>query len=571
LCAKAGLPIPVDGSSQAELDNLNILSIEKLLSKGAFIIFNRFDEVLDDSGTPHPDFLKIFTYFEKVPVLSQSPFITLSRRWPEFQDAFKNNIGYLRLKGVSDKHLIHILKAEVHRIDPNFNVNENDLLDLGQKLHGYPLAGKLAAPMLVKYSAEYLLNNLHIIQQLRVDIAEDIIARLTLTTEELTILEILAIFESPLESFYVGSVSNISSEELIKHIDNLVNLNLIETIGNGLILHPLINDFYLKLASVSSFYKEIVEKLTVISLNNLKTLPSDDPKYVFWLTKSCRLLFYSGKYQEGQLLRRDLIGELKNAAIQLYQRQEYASSLEFCNEYLESDPYDKAIIFTKARALSRLGKLNESVQILKKMIITETRDNLISKFNYGIGRGYVENSQNSGVNIDEAIPYFLESIRINDHPTALQSMAELLFRQGKYEEAESFIERKLRVTPADPFGLSIYADILWKLGKRPEALGKIIEALRHQPKNSNFLFRAGRFLYDSNRLEDAYSYIKAALNNDETYLDARLSLADICLDLDKIEEATQHIRFLEDKIKGDKKAILDSINANLKLKQNKID
>jgi tetratricopeptide (TPR) repeat protein len=156
----------------------------------------------------------------------------------------------------------------------------------------------------------------------------------------------------------------------------------------------------------------------------------------------------------------------------------------------------------------------------------------------------------------------LKSLQINEHPSALQTMAEILFRQSLFADAASFIERKLDESPIDPFALSIYADILWQLDRKSEALTKIIEALKHQPRNANFWFRAGRFLQDSNELEQAFEYFSRALNIDNVYLDARLSLADVCLDMRNPEGAKAQIDFLENKVKGEKIAILNSIRAN---------
>ena len=73
-------------------------------------------------------------------------------------------------------------------------------------------------------------------------------------------------------------------------------------------------------------------------------------------------------HEESRKLRRDLIGELKDAAIKLYQRQDYSNSLLFCNDFLESKPDDKDVLFTKARCLSRIGKISESKNILENLI-----------------------------------------------------------------------------------------------------------------------------------------------------------------------------------------------------------
>jgi tetratricopeptide (TPR) repeat protein len=567
LCSKAGLPIPIDGAATEELYNKNILALESLLAQGNFIVFNKVESILDDDGKPNEDILFILNYFKDKEISKKQPIILLSTRWIELKTFPKRNIGFLRISGLTTKHMGHILNSEIERVDPHFEKNFGQIDKIAELLHGYPLAGKLAAPLVVKYKAEYLINNLHVVNQLKIDIAEDIISKVQLNEYEIELLEILSIFEYPLKPNFLNRVLNVDIETFNKYVDNLVSFNLIETNGDALLLHPLVNDFYLKLARISPKFLFYCEKLAEISKEHLESLESLDDNYVYWLTNTCRMLFYCGKQEESRKLRRDLIGELKDAAIKLYQRQDYTQSLEMCNEFLETKPTDSDVLFTKARCLSRIGKVTESVAILEDLLRNESKTFKLSKYNYAIGRAYIENTQkNEERNLAKAQEYFLKSIRINEHPSALQSMAELLFRQDKYEDAAGFLEKKLKDSPTDPFALSVYSDILWAMNRKTEALEKIIEVLKHQPKNTNFLFRAGRFFQESNEPEQAYHFYSKAAEIDASYLDAKLSLCDICLDLEKTEEAKRHIDFLKDKVKGEKQNILDAITVNYFLK-----
>jgi tetratricopeptide (TPR) repeat protein len=469
---------------------------------------------------------------------------------------------------LSDKHLSYILKTEIERISPNSIQNVDAIEKIGSLLLGYPLAGKLAAPLIVKYGPEYLLTNLHLINQIKIDIAEDILSQMSIGSTEVEIMELLAVFEDSLNPSIVAEILNMDSEDFHKYIDAIFSHNLIETDGESLILHPLVNDFYFKLARVSPNFTAISEKLSDVAKKELDKLTVFDKEYVFWLTKTCRLLFYCGKHNEARLLRNDLLGELRYAAIKLYERRDYSLALEYCNEYLETFPNDKEILFTRARCLSRLGKVEDAVELLHDLKDEEINKHQIAKLNYALGRTYIENSQIDEDYLDKAQEYLSESLTINEHQSALQSMGELLFRKNRMEDAASFIERKLQYSPSDPYALSIYSEILWAMDRKPEALAKIIEALKHQPKNPNFIFRAGRFLYDSGKYDEAYKYFSQAVALDESYFDARLSLADLCLDLDYIDEAKNHIDYLDGKLKGDKRNILDSIIANYSLKIN---
>lgn len=570
LCSKAGLELPKDGATDIELNKSNLLAIETLLAKGSFIVFNRMESILDDDGAPNIDILNIIDHFKEKDILAQYPLIFLSTRWLKLNNIDRKIFDNLNVKGLTNKHLSQIIGSEIERTDPGKKYNINSLSKISELLHGYPLAGRLAAPFIVKYGIDYLSENIQVINKLKIDIAEEILSKAELNESEIEILEVLAIFEHPLNTKHLNDIIDIQIDDFNKGIDNLVSFNLIETDGNGLLLHPLVNDFYLRLARNSPNFKKITEKLSEIAKEHLKNLQTTDKNYVYWLTNACRLLFYCGKQNESFQLRRDLIGELKEAAIKLYQRQDYSTSLSFCNDFLESRPNDKDILFTKSRCLSRLGKVNESINVLEKLTVHESSKYRLSKYKYAIGRVYIENSQKDAGYLDEAERYFMDSIRINEHETALQSMGELLFRKNRLEEAAAFIERKLETSPTDPYALSIYSDILWSMGRKSEAISKIMDVLRFQPKNPNFLFRAGRFLAESNNSKEAYNFFSNVVKIDDSYLDARLSLADTCIDLGYFDEAKKHIDILNHKVKGEKINVLESIKANYFLKSDNI-
>lgn len=368
LCSRAGLPLPQDGAPQPELFDLNIAALEQLISKKTFIIFNRVESLLDEDGFPHEDILEIIKYFSNNEISVYTPLCFLSTRWFKLPPANKTAFQFLQLKGLSNIHLVHIIQTEIERITSKQKYDRDALLTMASPLQGYPLAGKLAAPLIVQYGLEYLQQNVHLIHDLKVDIAEEIISKINVEEEELQVLEIIAIFDNPLNLLRIKNILHFEDNQMISIIDKLSSKNLIESQGDGLVLHPLVNDYYLKSARKNSKFNYYAENLADMAKSNLAQIDSTHPKYVFWLINACRLLFYCGKLHEGRALRQDLIGEVKNAAIKLYHRQEYSTALEFCNDYLETKPDDIDILYTKSRCLSRLGELDQSLDMLQSLI-----------------------------------------------------------------------------------------------------------------------------------------------------------------------------------------------------------
>jgi hypothetical protein len=93
---------------------------------------------------------------------------------------------------MDSQHIATILESESSRMSRTFS-RSPQLKSLAEHLFGYPLAGRLAAPLVVKYSPEYLLENLAHITSLRRDIAEAILASTDFSDTQKRLLQILAV------------------------------------------------------------------------------------------------------------------------------------------------------------------------------------------------------------------------------------------------------------------------------------------------------------------------------------------------------------------------------------------
>jgi len=281
-------------------------------------------------------------------------------------------------------------------------------------------------------------------------------------------------------------------------------------------------------------------------------------EYITWLATACRTLFLCGEPGEAQKLRRDFTGEMRIAAIELYQRQEFDLSEKYCREYLSYDPEDFDIKFHLARNLSRLGEPDESLRVIGQL---EERKDLSpfrkSKLFFAKARTYLEKRD-----LEAARDHFLKSLELHeDFLPALEGITEVLLKLDQIEDAEGFINRALKVSPADSFALSLKADILWRRGDHKSAIENMMAVVKAQPENASFLFRLGRFLHRTGLNEEAYEHFKRAKHSDNSFLDARLSFASVCIDLGRLEEAIAEIESLRSKGSVEKRAVLAGIEA----------
>ncbi len=576
LCSKAGIDIPDDGSDSATLYNHNLLAIDTLLQKGVCILFTGIESILDDDGIPNQDFLTLLEVYKDNPNLVSHPWFLVSTRWPRISCLDPSTVQDLKVDSLETRHLGTIIRYEVELTSPNANVSEEDILLLAEKLHGYPLAGRIAAPILARYGSISYLNDRmgkHVVEEIKTDVAENIISAVDLSDDEKRIVELLALFSYSLDVEAIAFSLELDDDSIIYAIDHLAQYNLVSIDRFGLTLHPLVGDYYYK---IGRNHKELVpglDKLSNLSLERLKASSTEDPDYVHLLSSTTQLLFYSGRYEEARQLRSDLLGELRRAAIDMYYRPDYDLSLVYCEEYLETKPGDKDILYTKARCLSRLGRGEASESILHSLLNGEQNKRSRAKYYRALGRIYMENEPNSASSKKKAEEYLITSINYYEHESAYQSLGDLMYKSGRFPDAEYYLKKKLKISPNDPFALSTYADVLWHIGNKPEAVETISKAIQLSPRTANFYFRAARFLHEqAPPYEPAYQYYKTAVDLDDSFVDAKLSLADVCTDMDKIPEAISILgKIKKESLPKEKSIVFETIEAGVYIKQENID
>ena len=574
LCAAAGMPLPPDGAKKEDLLKQSLLSVESILEKRTVIIFNHLESLLDDDGYPGNDLDEILTHISNIPICSKFPIFLLSRRFPKFKAIDSKRVGFLKIDKMSTNYIVSILENEVSRTLKKEFTDRKLIKEVAENLYGYPLAGKLSAPLLAKYSPEYLLKNLKHIENLRLDIADSILTNLRLKDEEIQVLELLALFNGAITTEILSKALSKSSNDIIASIDILAGFNIVECDGIGIKIHPLIQGYYWKYARQDPKFNDFSNALANVAKEKLISCSARSNDYVFWLTNTCRLLFICGRMDESRKLRRDLIGELKAAAIDLYQKQEYKLSLKYCEEYLEDDPKDFQINFHKARCLSRLDYFDDALKIFDSLLAQRSISlKKTARILYGKGRTYFEryNIEKNRFDLEEAKKLYIVAIEKNQElRSAYQSLAEVLSRLDDLLGAEAILKKALDIAPNDAYALSLYADILWRKGDRPKAIETMRAALATQPENADFLFRIGRLMKYNNQLKEAFEFINKAVENNPLYYDARLSRADVALDMHYPEIAKVDIQYLKDRLVGKKASILKNIEAGYELAMGRI-
>lgn len=285
--------------------------------------------------------------------------------------------------------------------------------------------------------------------------------------------------------------------------------------------------------------------------------------YINLLKRTVRLFFFSGDYKGGRNIRKDLIGELKEAIVELYHQQKYKEVLEYTEEYLDEYPNDNHVKYYRARGLSKLNQPFESKKLLDSLIIQSKYENQKAKYWQAKGRAYYENpSQVGNEYLELAENAFNKALQFNEHHTSLRDLGVIYMRKGEepsiseeekykyFNEAAGYFERALDIAPSEAYIHSIYADVLWQLGKRKEAIAHIMEAKAYLPNDPIVNFRAGRFLHDygkenrdESQIRQAVGFFRKSFNEKKGFLDSKLSLISALIDLGD-EESLNEVKDL---------------------------
>jgi len=147
-------------------------------------------------------------------------------------------------------------------------------------------------------------------------------------------------------------------------------------------------------------------------------------------------------------------------------------------ELLQNWKYRKPALVIAASAILLVLLICTRIQIrywknsitLYEHTLTITKNNSVMNFNLA----HAYQSQN---NIDQAVKYYLEAIRIRPKdPEAHNNLAAIFVEQNKLDDAVAYFRKAVEIKPA-------YADAYYNLGRALQQQGKFNEAIKYLKKN----------------------------------------------------------------------------------------
>lgn len=231
------------------------------------------------------------------------------------------------------------------------------------------------------------------------------------------------------------------------------------------------------------------------------------PKAIEWLEKVNRgeaflpalvsranLMAKQGRIEEArELLRSTNVAtnreraQLSSAEAQLLRTANRpAEAFEVLDQALERMPNNPELLYDHGMAAERLNKIDIMERSLRKLI--ELRPDHAHAYN---ALGYSLADRN--LRLDEAFTLISKALQLlpNDGHI-LDSMGWVLYRQGKLEEAASFLQRAFDATPEAEVAAHL-GEVLWKQGKSAQARAMWQRAQQLDPANETLRETLSRF------------------------------------------------------------------------------
>ena len=564
LCAMSGLPMPRDGAPEQEIQSNARTAIEQMLNSGAILALYEVQHWIEEDGLPSPIFATLLEWFNSIPSMSSRPALMTTTRVPRLTTQQRQNVQIVRIEGVPDEHLSALIRHWLSVETGEAKIDEIRLKTLTADLCGYPLAARIAASLLAHYGIDYVLAYPREVIELRIDIAKSILAEAKVNEQGVKILEALAVLDTPMPSAHVANALRLEPDEFRQGVENALSFGLLSMDGLALTLHPLVKDFYWRAIYRSDAYHEVVSQLAKESKGYLDSLQVGSEEYAKFLPTVFRLVALTGDVDGARQLRRDLVGTLLETAIQLYNRREYETSLQYTRIILDEWPKDWRARLYRARCLTRLGDLEQAKKILEQLHAEQSWSVPVL---HSLGRLEMEGEQ-----WENALSWFSRGLELwPEHVPCLRDSAECYFRLEDLSNAETFIEKAKEIDSTNPYVLQIESQILERRGRWDEAYEVMTLARAQEPEQAAFAHRLGRIAEGRGDLPTALDHYEDALGIDEHFWEARMSKASALIDLRELEVAAKEIERLKHDVRGRRLNVVHGIEAKFYLAKGELD
>ncbi len=352
--------------------------------------------------------------------------------------------------------------------------------------------------------------------------ANHLISAVKLSDNTKLLMESLSIARTALPASVIAKTLQLTEEDFQFAINQASQSGFLVH-GQALEAHPLLLDYFWRTSWTREDYKPHAKRLAEAVWDYAKTLARNSAQFCELLPVAVRLFALAGDQEKALEIRRDLLGELGEAAIDHYNRRNYELAEKFIEIVLSEDKTNWRMRLYKARVYIRREKWKEAEDILKGLLAERQNDKGAL---HALGWRYLRLR-----NYQEALEQFNKVIALGEHVRSLRDAAECLHEMKRDDEALNYLSRAKKIETENAYVLDLEAKIYEGKGQFDLAYDAAKIAVIRNPVDWSLQHRLGRILKVLGRTGEAVSFFEKAIELGPRHFTARSSLVDSLLDL----------------------------------------
>lgn len=564
LAAKAKISLPENNASPKILIEIISAAAKELARQDKVLFFDDVENSINDSGELKEYFKETLVAIAQID--DMPPTLLASTYIPSISNEIHDISHIIKLGPLDNKFILSILEKWLDysnlKIDPK---KRQDLETIANELQGYPLAARLAAYVILKYSIEQVNQDLRHFKSIRIDAAKQLIgrSRSQLNELEMNILESLTIADSGLSQYDLSKILNTDVNDVRSAIDDLFSYSFVFVESSRLQILPLMKDYFWNRANKTGSWNKLSKDIAEHCENQLYTGELNKEDFIHYCALAYRLFILTNDLPKADQLKYQFKGELRGAVTQLYHAKEYDLSLKYANMWLKINPTDNEIKWIKARCLTRLERFDDAIVDLKELEHTRY---IPYKVDHAWGLLYRQKG-----NRDAAITYFERGLKYRpEYLPLLRDYGDILDQKGDLDGALYQLEKAYSIAPRDPFVAPKYAAILEKKGLIDDALSIMKDLKTTFPDEASIHHRLSMLNSAKGNFDEAYLDAQMAVSLDHHLYEAITHLAALELKKDK-SKTRRLLDTLPEQLPFTQKRIRDTIFAEMLLKEGKLE
>jgi tetratricopeptide (TPR) repeat protein len=565
MSARAKIGIPDSNATEEQLLLKGLEAIEELIRRDKIIFFDDADLVTEDDYSFKEYFKSILKLIPKLGDIP--PILIASTNYPKLDFELDEISHTIKVNPLEDRHILSILEKLIKSLNPEGEIPcRENLCSVARQLYGYPLAARLAANVITKYSVELTLDDLSHFKSIRLDIAKQLLGRSKkkMSETQKVILQILTLADTGLTQYDISKLLDIDHDTIRESLNEMFLDQIIYLERSRIQILPLMKDYYWESINQSRSLNELSNRIAIHCKLQLSACEQNSEEFLNYCSISYRLFIMADNELEARQLAYYFKGELKEAAKNLYYAKDYALSMKYFDMLLSVDQKDYYAKWFKARCLSHIEKYEEAERILK-----ELEKSNFSPFKLYHTWGLLYRRKNQ---MEKAIYYFKKGLDYRpDNLPLLRDYGDVLEKTGNLEQAYKELKLAYDIAPRDPSIAEKYADILEKKGLIDEAIDILIGLTKSFPDRARSQHRLSMLNYANGNFEEAYSCASIAYSLDPTLYEAVTHLAALDVDRGNIELAEKGLESLPTQLTHNQKRVRDTIFAKMLFKEGKMD